>query len=130
MVYLDANCIIYAIEGASPLRETVLAKIAPGGRATKLMTSRLSRLECRVKPMKDGNADLMKDYDLFFTSTDLRITEITAAVIETATELRAKYGLRTPDALHLATAIVESAEVFLTGDKQLTRCKEIRVDLV
>ena len=34
-----------------------------------------------------------------------RVVDVTAAIIECATELRARYRFRTPDAIHLATAI-------------------------
>jgi predicted nucleic acid-binding protein len=51
-------------------------------------------------------------------------------VIERATDLRASYGFKTPDALHLASAIEEKADVFITGDSKLAKCKEIRVEVV
>jgi predicted nucleic acid-binding protein len=44
--------------------------------------------------------------------------------------LRARYGFRTPDAVHLATAISEGASVFLTGDAELVRCDEVNVELL
>jgi predicted nucleic acid-binding protein len=57
-VYLDASAIIYAIEGALPLRQKVLDRLTeaqsiPG---STIVTSQLSRLECRVKPLRDGNS--------------------------------------------------------------------------
>lgn len=56
--------------------------------------------------------------------------EITAGVIEQATGLRARYGLKTPDAIHVATAIEEHADVFLTGDAALARCTEVNVEVL
>ena len=94
------------------------------------MTSRLSRLECRIKPMKEGNAPLLETYEAFFSKKGLSVAEIGPQVIEVATELRAKYGFRTPDALHLATAQVERADAILTGDKSLARCTEVHVELL
>lgn len=47
-----------------------------------------------------------------------------------ATDLRAHLNLRTPDALHLAAAIVGivgGCDVFLTNDRALERCTDIRV---
>jgi predicted nucleic acid-binding protein len=43
--------------------------------------------------------------EIFFSGAELILAEVSAAVIETATELRARYNLKTPDALHYATAI-------------------------
>jgi predicted nucleic acid-binding protein len=47
-----------------------------------------------------------------------------------ATELRAAHGLKTPDAIHLATAIEERADLFLTGDANLARCPGLHLDLI
>lgn len=130
-LYLDANAIIYAIESTLPVRGVVAARVgqaeAPGG---AIITSRLSRLECRVKPLRDGNTALLGTYDLYFARPTLVLADISAPVIEQATDLRARYRFRTPDALHMATAIVEHADVFLTGDAVLRRCTEVRVDVV
>ena len=93
-----------------------------------LMTSRISRLECRSKPTRDRDAALLARYDAAFART--RIVDVTAPIIERATELRARYGFRSPDAIHLATAINEGADVFITGDAALARCTEIAVDVL
>jgi len=60
----------------------------------------------------------------------MTIGELTTDVVERATLLRADYNFKTPDALHLASGIEENADVFVTGDGQLVRCKEIRVEVV
>jgi predicted nucleic acid-binding protein len=92
------------------------------------VTSRLSRLECRSKPLRDRNAALLAQYDAALATT--RIVDVSAAIIERATEMRARYGFRSPDAIHLATAIDEGADVFVTGDAALGRCAEIIVDVL
>lgn len=92
------------------------------------MTSRISRLERRSKPTRDRDAALLARYDAAFAKA--RVVEITAAIIEGATELRARYGFRSPDAIHLATAIDGGADVFITGDASLARCTEITVDVL
>jgi predicted nucleic acid-binding protein len=56
------------------------------------------------------------------------MVEVGAAVIERATELRARYNLKTPDAIHYATAIEVGATTFLTGDRALSRCSEVPVE--
>lgn len=53
--------------------------------------------------------------------------EITAAVIEKATVLRATRGLKTPDAIHAATAILCGASEFWTTDRDFCECPEIPV---
>ena len=129
-LYLDASAIIYSIESAPPLRNVVLSRIlaaesTPGG---AILTSRLSRLECRVRPLKLAQISLLQTYELFFTQPSLDLAEITAAVVERATDLRVKYKFKTPDAIHLATAIELGADALLTGDRDLTRCRELKVE--
>ncbi|MGD0680061.1 MAG: PIN domain-containing protein [Polyangiaceae bacterium] len=126
--YLDACCIIYMTEGAPVWRAAISARLRALPPSGALVTSRISRLECRSKPMCDRDAALLARYDATFASA--RVVEVTAAIIECATDLRARYGFRSPDAIHLATAIEASVDVFLTGDVTLARCTEVRVDVL
>ena len=127
MIYLDANVIIRLIEGDTAARAPIEARLQD---QTLMLTSQLSRLECRCLPLRNSNQRLLALYDAFFRARELRVIELTAAVIDRATDLRARHGFRTPDALHLAAAIVSGASSFLTGDRQLTRCTEISVETV
>ena len=131
MIYLDANVIIRLIEGTAavraPLEARILASKAPGA---FLLTSRLSLLECRCKPLKAGDRGLLAIYDGFFSAAELAVMEITPAIIDSATRLRASHDFKSPDAIHLATAIEAGASVFLSADKDLARCGEIKVELL
>ena len=60
----------------------------------------------------------------------MQLVDITADVAEKATELRANLNLKTPDAIHLASAILVKAAAFLTGDKGLARCGEVPVEVL
>lgn len=131
-LYHDACAIIYSFEDPPAFRIAVQARIrqmqtVPG---SSLITSRLSRLECRVKPLRDQQAVLLARYDAFFNNLPLILPEISAAVIERATDLRAAHGFKTPDAIHLATAIEEHADIFLTGDARLAGCPGLLVDVI
>lgn len=131
-IYLDACIIIYLVESASPFHNSVVNRllqlqIYP---ASTLLTSRLSRLECRVRPLRDNDQRLLDIYDQFFSASGLHIVEILEPVVERATTLRASYGFPTPDALHLASAIEERADLFLTGDAALARCQELKVEVL
>lgn len=66
----------------------------------------------------------------FFGGVELVLAEVSAAVIDRATDLRAKYNLKTPDAIHYATAIEVGALAFLTGDRALARCSEVLVEVL
>lgn len=92
--------------------------------------SQLTRLECRTKPMADGNSMVLGEFDAFFDGNELLIGDVTTDVIDLATRLRAKYRLRTPDVLHVASAVSLNANTFLTGDRQLSRVTEIPVEVI
>ena len=130
-LYLDTNPIVYSIEGLPDFRSAALGWIERAEVAGGLViTSRLSRLECRVKPLRDGNLELLALFEGFFAREGLELMEVTADVIEAATQLRAAHNFRAPDAIHLASALAAKADVFLTGDRNLTRCRELNVEVL
>ena len=131
-IYLDACSIIYLVEGAQPFHGRVVdaLKTFRPGTESPVVTSRLSLLECRVRPVRDNNKTLLAAYDAFFSAKPVVLADIDARIIETATQLRALYRFRTPDAIHLATAIEEKAAVFLTGDGALRQCREVNVNVL
>ncbi len=131
LIYLDANVVIRLVEGDAPTRAPLVARLASSlGVSGSLVTSRLSRLECRSKPLRAGDAATLAQFDVFFAGVELVLIEVTAAVVERATELRAKYNLNTPDALHYATAMEAGVAVFLTGDRGFARCSEMPVEIL
>jgi uncharacterized protein len=119
------NMIVRLIEGDAATRGPIEARLAPlRGTGRFLLTSRLSRLECRVKPLRNRDSALLGLYDAFFTGTEVELLEVTEAVLEKATGIRADLNLKTPDAIHLARAILAGLSGFLTGDRNLARCTE------
>jgi uncharacterized protein len=131
LIYLDANIVIRLVEGDTPTRAPLEARLTSSlGVVGSLVTSRLTRLECRSKPLRLGEHVTLTQFDVFFAGVELVMAEVSAAVIERATDLRARYNLKTPDALHYATAMEVGATVFLTGDRLLSRCLEVPVELL
>jgi uncharacterized protein len=128
-LYLDACAIIYAHEGVEGCRTSVTNWLAKAGGTTDgmVMTSSLSRLECRVRPLRDSDAILLGLYDAFFARRSLAVLPVSDAVLDQATQLRAVLNIKTPDAIHLASAMLNSADVFLTNDASLQRCKALNV---
>jgi predicted nucleic acid-binding protein len=95
-----------------------------------LATSRLTRLECRSKPLRAGDLATLAQRDVFFAGVELVLAEVSAAVVERATDIRARYNLKSPDAIHYATAVEVGATAFLTGDRALSRCSEVPVEVL
>ena len=56
--------------------------------------------------------------------------EIDQNVAHQAAKLRARYGLKTPDALFLATALEEKAQAFITNDVRLKVIENIEIVLI
>ncbi len=129
MIYADSGILIRLIEGADRLRlpiESRLREIRSHGKT--LITSRLSRLECRCKPMKESQEYILSLYDGFFDTQEVLLQEIDAAVIERATELRAAFGLKASDAIHAATAILGSVAEFWTADRDFLAARNSRLN--
>jgi predicted nucleic acid-binding protein len=61
------------------------------------------------------------------TNGDYQLVPITIPVAESAADLRARYNLRTPDALHVASAIHVGCEAFLTNDTGIKRVQELAI---
>lgn len=69
-------------------------------------------------------------HSLLLHSRNFMIVPVDAAIAVTAAELRARYRLRTPDALQLATAKEVGCDAFLTNDHALKRVRDIPVLLL
>lgn len=52
---------------------------------------------------------------------NLKVFDITPQISAEAARLRAQYGLRTPDAIHAATALATGADLLVTNDTDLRK---------
>ena len=82
-----------------------------------LCVSPLVRLEALVKPIVDGNKELVADYEIFLA--DQQWLTIGNAEFDRALSSRVQHRVKTPDALHLATAIQHCCAEFWTNDGRL-----------
>lgn len=64
---------------------------------------------------------ILKDF------SNIEIHDFPEKLVNQTANLRVKYNIKTPDAIHLATAIEHKADFFITNDKQLKNVKEIKV---
>ena len=118
VVYLDANSIIYTIESVEPYL-TALNPLWDAVQAGPLTvaTSDLTLLEVLVGPLKRGDKGLETDYRaLLQRSQGVQLIPISHAVLEHAANLRATTSLKTPDAIHAATALITGCALFVTND--------------
>jgi len=91
-------------------------------------TSVITRLEILVKPREEGDDILADEYRLILENfPHLEVAPVDAEVADLASAIRAKYKLRTPDAIQLATSILKGAQAFVTNDESLKKVKEIEI---
>jgi hypothetical protein len=70
------------VEGDAATRAPLVARLAPAlGVAGSLVTSRLTRLECRSKPLRAGDLVTLGHFDVFFAGVELVLVEVSPAVI-------------------------------------------------
>ena len=92
------------------------------------LTSTITLLEVLVLPFKTKNESLAEKYrDILLYAEGLTTFEIFHEVSELSAKLRAKYSIRTPDAIQIAVGIIYGADAFLTNDSGLKKVKDIRV---
>lgn len=134
IAFFDASALIYLIEGAEPFGTSVRAALAQTAAQHPNLgaaISRLSWLECRVRPMRENNHSTLAQYDAFFNHPDLVWLELNQTIIELATVIRVRHGLRTPDALQAASCLQLGDEhIFLTGDSAFQRVAGLNVRLL
>ena len=132
IVFLDSSALIYYFEGAAPYRQAVmeaLAAIKSKHTNAQVAVSRLGVMECRVKPLREGNEALLAAYDTFFAQT--AIIELSAEVVTLATRIRASNGLKTLDALQAACAMSLGAEcIFVTGDAGFAHLQGLNANII
>ncbi|HSI58820.1 MAG TPA: PIN domain-containing protein [Ideonella sp.] len=118
LIYLDSCLLIYAVEQHPVWAATVRAAMAaePQGR---FAISPLVTMECLVKPLKDGHLALQQRYQ---TALGLLMPlALGEQVFLQAAQLRAHFGLKTPDALHLACAQHHGCSALWTNDDRLAQ---------
>lgn len=130
IVALDTVIFIYHFEKSKTyfkLTKEIFSRLDENQEFSAI-TSILTLLEVSVKPIEDSRDDLLKEYsDKLLYDNKLTTLMIERDVAIKAAELRAKYRLRTPDAIQIATSIIGKAGAFITNDIDLKKVKEIEV---
>ncbi len=122
-VCIDTSPLIYFIqenERYLPVVEPVFRMAEDG--YIQIVTSVITLLEVLVWPLEQNRQDLAEQYAQILSSNPaIRLVPVDATVAALAAELRAMHRLRVPDAVQLATALHQQADVFLTNDRDFLR---------
>lgn len=118
LIYLDACLVIYLVERHARWGKVVADALAKK-RDARFAVSPLVKFECMGGPIKRGDPVLQRAYTEVFESFEsLAMPE---QVYLQAAQIRARFGLKTPDALHLACAQHHRCEALWTNDDRLAQ---------
>ncbi len=117
LVYFDANSVIYSVE-KHPVYWPLLQPLwqAAKGQSIEIVSSELVLMEVLVGPLKAGDTALVNAYEQLFHQSQTRLLPITQSILREAARLRVTTKLKTPDALHAATAQQTGCALFVTND--------------
>ena len=131
LIYCDTVIIVYRFEGDPPFKPRANQRLADLQSAgDTIAVSHLTRLECRLLPIRRGDAATLALYDGFFADPSVQLVPITQAVFDRATLIRATLNFKLADSLHLAAAVEAGCDLFLTNDTRLGRFSDIPVEIL
>lgn len=132
LVGADTMVFIYHLEDHptyAPLTQVIFEAWEVG--TTRGVTSMITLLEILVKPKREGHAQAARDYqEVLTTYPNLQLVDLDLRVADIASDLRAKYNLKTPDAIQVAATQSAGGTAFLTNDPSFRRVTEIEVLLL
>ncbi|NDJ20288.1 PIN domain-containing protein [Nostoc sp. B(2019)] len=118
-IYVDTSVVIYTIEGSNPeyysLLQPLWLKFQLG--ELEIISSELILMEALVLPLRNANNSLIQAYESLLISSEVQLISISEIVLRQAASLRATTNLKTPDAIHAATALSVNCNQFITNDK-------------
>lgn len=132
IIGIDTSLFIYLFEENHEYlakSSTVFRAIEKGKH--KGIFSVIGVIEILTGPKKKGKPDIAAEYEYHLRNfPNLSIVGINERIVWLSSDLRATYGITTPDAIHIATAIDAGAEKFITNDKALKKIKEIKIEIL
>lgn len=128
-VYFDTNPLIYALSG-NELYLTIITQLFHGLQQQHYIgySSELGLAELLVKPIRENNTAQIVTIQQLFADKFLQLLPHNRACFELSAKIRADYRLKMPDAIHVATAITQKMDIFVTADNDIAnRMTEINV---
>ncbi len=118
LIYIDAQIAIYTSDDhllyapvCFPLWQAVKAA------RVNVVSSELILMETLIGPLRNGDTLLAADREALWQQANTRLFPITQDILREAARLRAQIpALKTPDAIHAATALLHNGALFLSND--------------
>ncbi len=128
-VTVDTAPIIYLLEGHPQFSKQYLSlfeRIEVGG--LHAVVSVVTLAEVLAGPLRHGNEILADRYYRALTSSaHWQIQEMDSELSFMAARIRARYRLKLPDAIQVATAIHSSSSALVTHDRDFSSVDEIQI---
>ena len=122
-VYVDAQVPIYTAD-VHPTYAPILRPLWEAGIAGTIhvVSSELTLMETLVGPLRSGNTLMQTQREGLWLRVNSRLLPITQDVLREAARLRAVIpALKTPDAIHAATSLLNGCVLFVSNDTGFRR---------
>ena len=127
-VRIDTSIWIYHFEQNpeyAPAATQVIERLEDG--KFRGIASELTLLELTVRPLQLGRQDAADDYETLLSYfPNLQLEPVSRGILLEAASLRARYGLRSPDAIQLATGLQAGATLAVTNDGAWRKVPDIK----
>jgi len=130
-IAVDTAPFIYFIEENPTyinIVEPLFQEISRGN--LRAFTSQITLIEVLIKPLEEKKDDLIIKYrDILSDSDNLFLADVDKEIAMEAARLRAVHKLKVPDAIQLATGLINSADAFITNDDSF-KTVEGRIEVI
>ena len=128
-IYVDAQIVIYSTDGHPVYAPICYPVWQPG--ASHTVSSDLILAETLVGPLRNNDTALLARRENLWLQPNTRLLPVTQDILREAARLRAQIvGLKTPDAIHAATALLHGSALFVTNDRGFQRVPNLPVVLL
>ena len=127
-IYIDTAVAIYSVEWNPEyfeLLQPLWLKFQTG--EIELVSSELILMETLVLPLRNEDSLLINAYEDLLLSEPMQLIPINQSILRQAANLRANNSLKTPDAIHAATAISAHCDLLITNDNGFRNLNELPV---
>lgn len=121
LIYADAQIPIYSVDN-HPQYGAVCAPLWQVSGGAIVVSSELTLMETLVGPLRSGDIAKKNQRESLWQQVNTRLLPITQDVLREAARLRAAIpALKTPDAIHAATALLNGCVLFISNDMGFRR---------
>lgn len=127
-VYFDTNILIYILEGNQQFeRQIGELKTLIENRECNISTSDLVFTEVLPPLVRQGDKHRIQyAVELLNESNAFNLIPLSQSICIQAGFLRGQLAIKTPDALHIASAMEQQCDIFLTNDKGIKLPQEMK----